>query len=840
MTFWSSILPLQAQITLAGQVIDSTSREPLPYVNVVVPNSTLGTTTDNDGNFEIEVPEKPRHLSFSFLGYMNKSINLVSRPLTGMRVMMVEEKTTLQEVLVTARKGKYSRKENPAVDFIKKMLEQKEKNQMKQYAYYQYDKYEKVRLDVTNMTQKFIRRPVFNSVDFVFDNLDTNALGKSYLPFYLEESLTTVYYQKEPQSQKEYREALKVTNLDNRTSGASIVKFTENLYEDVNIYANQIFLFDQPFMSPLADMAPTFYQFFIQDTISFKGQQAMRIAFAPANKYAMAFRGMLHVSLNGSYQVLEAHLTLLDQINLNFVNNLEITQEFTKVENNWVPTREVISVDYEITQNLLGLSGYKTTYYENYSFNKPPNKPIHEQSQNVISNPDQEEKSKAYWKQSRPVPLSQNEQQVYTMMDTLIKVPQVKRAVTALKLFSSGFFTAGPGDVGDVFTFLSYNQVEGVRLKVGGKTNGEFNKRLQLKSYLAYGFKDQEWKYSAEAIINLRSGFSAFPKQYLSFQATRDYQFPGQFIQSAERDNFLLSFTTGAADKMIGFKSYSGTYFHELPGNLSYQISYNRRNQTAEGDFLFANGLPNNLNKSQTIRTAEIGVSLTYAPHANYFEGQHVRYPIPNQYPILTLDYRSSYNGLLGSDYQFHKLSFGVEKRFYLSTFGTSNIDFRMGKVLGKQLPYVLLHMPPANQTLTYQENAFNTMRFLEFVSDQYALLIYSHDFNGFLINRVPFLRNFKLREAITFRSYYGSLSANNNPNINPLLIQFARQADGTPETYFITKEPFMEVSAGIYNIFKILRIDFVKRLNYLNQPYVPSLFGMKGAGIRLDVTLEF
>ena len=833
-------LHLKAQFTYTGTVRDSITRAALPFVNVVVPNTTKGTTTNEKGYFELNVAKEPQKLQFSFLGYRAKTVNLFERPAQGMRILLTEKNTTLQEVQVTAKKGKYKRKDNPAVDFIKEMLKQKEKNQMQQYDYYQYEKYEKVRLDITNMSEKFINRPIFNSIDFVFDNLDTNAKGESHLPFYMEESLTKVYYQKENASLKEYREALKVTNLDNKTSAAAIVKFTENLYEDINIYANQIFLFDEPFMSPLADVAPTFYQFFIQDTITFKGQETMRIAFAPANKYSMAFRGMLHVALDGSYQVLEAHLTLMEKVNLNFVENLQITQEFTKVNDNWAPARDQLSVDFKIAKDFLGLSGYKTTLYNNHTFNQPPDRPIHELPNKKNDAPDQSIKTPEYWKKARPTPLTQKERRVYTMIDTLNKIPQVRQAVTVAKLFASGYFTKGPIAVGDVFTFFSFNQVEGIRLKVAAKTNEKFNERIQLKSHLAYGTKDNKWKYSAEAKINLNEGYSEFPKQFLSFKASRDNQFPGQFIQTTERDNFLLSFSTGATDKMLGYESYSTTYFHELPSHFSYQITYDRRNQIAEGDFTFDNALTTDQNTLETIRTGEIGVSLTYAPNADFYEGQHIRYPIPNKYPILTLDYRGSYDGFLGSEFQFHKLSFGIEKRFYVSNFGVTDVDFRAGKVLGNQLPFVLLHLPPSSQSLVTQENAFNTMRFLEFVSDQYALLIFNHDFNGFFINRIPLLRDLKLREAVSFRTYYGSLSAKNNPEVQPALAQFPRNENGELETTFITDEPYMEVSAGIYNIFKILRVDFVKRLNYLDRPDVPTFLGIKGGGLRIDLTVKF
>jgi len=834
-----------------GTVIDKETKEPLPFVNIAFAGTTVGTTTDFDGKYEIETQWGSETLEVSYIGYVTATAKVVLETRQEIDIQLESESLNLDEVVVKAKKKRYRKKNNPAVDLMRKVIANKGENSLGSHDYYELNKYEKVELDINNITDKFRNRKAFKKFQFIFDYVDTSEVnGKPFLPVFLQEISAKVYYSKEANQTREVREGMQATKLEGYLDEKSLTTIMDYLYEEIDIYKNNVMLMGNQFTSPLSPIAPDFYRFYIIDTVEYNGNKAIDMAFIPKIKGNFGFNGNMIISLDSSYQVLNVDMGIVDDINLNFVQDLVIQQEFEKgPDDKYVLAKDKIIVDYNLTKKGIGFFGKKTVHYTNHVFNKARPADTYEGSENIVETDDAWDVSTSYWEDKRPEKLTMQEEGVYYMVDTLQTVPAFKRVLNLVTFLTTGYNPVGKVDIGPVNTFMSGNSIEGFRMRFGGRTNIKFHPRLQIDSYVAYGFKDERFKGALAALWSFNDNMEDNPKHFVRFGFNRETRFPGLELEFINEDNAILSVTRGEANRMLLFDSFRGEYFKENDSNLTTTMTVERVKQSPLGSLTFdftKDGEPASLD---AIRTTEFGINFRFAPNANYFQGKINRYPIFNKHPIFQFSYLGAYKGLLGSTHAYHKLRFGVFKRFYLSFLGYTNVEFEAGKFFGKEIPYVLLHIPRANQSYTLQQRSFNMMNFLEFASDEYLKLNLRHYFNGFFFNRIPLLKKLKLREVVTFKSIYGGLADKNNPNKNAELIQFTRTDDSDPdpeidnsmpETFSLSDKPYMEASVGVTNIFKVLRVDFIKRLTYLDNPNVASLWGVKGAGIRFMVYVEF
>jgi len=425
------------------------------------------------------------------------------------------------------------------------------------------------------------------------------------------------------------------------------------------------------------------------------------------------------------------------------------------------------------------------------------------------------------------------------MIDTLTNLPAYKRLITGVRVLSTGYLPFPKFDFGPLPTFYSFNQVEGSRFKAGLETNFKFDKKLLIDGYVAYGIRDKAWKYKTALTYSFNENFKVNPRHFVRATYQKDVTFPGQALAFIQGDNLLLSARRGATNRMILEDEYALEYTKEM-NSIAMDLSFSRKETSPYGDmrlpFLNEQGEPDLLSE---ITTSTFGVRLEYAPNKQFLQGRQYRTPIINQYPIYRFSYPTSVDGFLGSDYSYHRFDVSFFKRFNMSILGHTNMGIETGKIFG-DLPYINLYIPRANQSFSYQRESFNMMNFMEFAADQYVFFRATHFFKGFFFNRIPLLKKLKLREIASFKLVYGSLSDGNNPLLNPNIPQFENNSEGVPLTYDFYDGAYMEGSIGISNIFKVLRIDLVKRLNYLEHPEVPTLFNVKGLGIRARFKVEF
>jgi hypothetical protein len=741
----------------------------------------------------------------------------------------------LAEIVIKTRKrGKYRNRNNPAVQLIDLVIENKNKNRITSYDFVQYQQYEKLALSLVNKSEKLMKSRILKNYKFVLENVDTTSIeGKSLLPIYISEKLSDRYLKKDPEKNKTVVLAEKKVNYGSFLDNEGINQYMNRLYADINIYDNNITILNAQFLSPIADGGPAFYRYFIRDTVVIDGVKLVQLYFTPKNPNDLIFRGTMYITLDGNYGVQKINMTISKNANLNWTRELRINQDFEKAsDGRYHVAKSTMSAEFSLTKNASGgLFGERMVWYRNYLTNTPAPDSIYNGDDIVIQT--NSEKADSFWMAKRPAnALSRVEAQAYYNIDSLRNMKSFKRLGDVITLLFSGYLEAGKWEFGNTNTFYSFNPVEGFRLKIGGRTTTKLSNSFYLNSYLAYGFKDEKLKYllGATYSFNHKSVYS-YPLNYVKFSYQHETTIPGQELLYVQEDNFFLSFKRGNNNKWLYNKYFKGEYVKEFGKNLSYNFTFKNWSQAPAGDVVFQKVADNNL--VENITTSELSGTLRWAPKEQFYQGKEFRIPIINKYPVFSLRFTQGIKGLLNGEYNYQNIYLRSDKRFYLSQLGYVDATLEGGYIFGK-LPFPLLTLHRANQTYGFQDNSYNMMNFLEFVSDRFAASNLDFYFNGFFLNKIPLIKKLKLREVATFKILYGGVRDENNPNINSELLKFPTDSMGQPTTFALGKTPYIEVSVGLANIFKLVRVDLVKRMTYLDNPGVVKL------GIRTRIRFDF
>lgn len=825
------ITPTFAQTTaISGKVTDAVTRETLPFVTVSIVGdpSHKAVPTDEDGNYTLTVPEQFTQIQFKYVGYVSQVLTVLHGKPYKQNVALDVDASLLSEVVVKAKNYRYRNRDNPAVQLIRQVIENKDNNRLSGQEFAQYEEYEKVSLSLSNLSEKFRNRKIFKDYQFLFEEDEEN---KYVLPAFMREKLSQVYWRKSPQKMKKYILAEKQVEFDKKfMSNESISEYTSHLVQNVDIYSNNINLLTNMFLSPIAGAAPTFYKFFITDTLKTESPWLVELSFVPRNKTDLLFRGQLYITLDGNYAVKKANLTLDRNININFIREMDTKLDFQSDGNGkyFLETSE-ITMEFALTENGSGFQGKRSLSYKNYQAGIP----IPEEQ--FAGPPEEKILNTAAWEELRHRPLAKQEANIYRNVDTLQTITSFRRAMDIGTMLIAGYKVAGPLEVGPINTFYSFNPVEGFRLRFGGRTTPDLSKRFYAETYAAYGFKDQKWKYylSGSYALNNKSIYN-FPQHYVRVSYQKDTKIPGETLQFVQEDNFLLSFKRGDNYRWLYNDTYTFEYMHELRNHFSYQLKLSKWKQLPAGILTYQHrGENGNLINHEELNTTEMSLALRYAPNERFMQGKLYRSPLYNKYPVFNLTYTAGMKGFLDGEFNYHTLSGGVFKRVYLSQLGYADVTAEGTYIMGKNIPYPLLTVHRANQTYAYQLNAYNLMNFMEFVSDRSAAVNLQYYMNGFVFNKIPLLKQLKWREVFSFKGLWGDLRKENDPAHNPNVLVFQEQ-DGKPITYTLNKGPYMEASAGIANIFKLFRVDIIRRLNYLDQPDAPKW------GVRARFKLDF
>ena len=830
----------QGTTIVRGRIVDASNDEPMPYVSLKFDGTNLGVVSDINGNFYIETKEEITALTVSLVGYNTVNLKVSPGRNTELSIRLEESGTDLKEVVV--KSGKYRNRDNPAVELIRKAIDHKDMNRKEALDYYNYEKYEKVQFALNNVTDKMRSNFLFRKIQFIFDNVDTNRVsGDVSLPFFLRETLSDVYYRKSPQSEKEYIRGERNSTLPGYLDNQGLSSGIENMYQDVNFYDNAINLVTVDFVSPLSPISPNIYRFYILDTVKIGNTPCAHMYFAPRQKSDLGFMGYLWIAVDTTYALRKIEVGIPKDINLNWVNEMQINQEFSWVENPGsgralMLTKDEIFMDFGLTrsENARSLLGRKVTSYSNYQLNEFLPDSLFRTKVNQFRDDNADVRTETYWVEHRHDTLSTHERGIYKMVDSLNNYKPFRRFMGTVKFLFEGYTPIGGFDIGPANTFYSFNDVEGFRARLGGRTNLKFSKHLMLETYGAYGFKDKKLKGYAAAYYAFGSTHPIrYPIHRLKVWYQDDVKIPGQNLKFVQEDNFFLSFKRGVNNKMYYTRTAGLEYLKENYDGISYTFSAQNIRYRPAGALKFDYEFQDGLFYQEEVNTTELSVSLRYAPNEQFYQGATYRTPILNKYPIFTADYAAGISNFLGSGYNYHRVTLKAEKTFYLSPIGWSIVVMEGGRVFG-QVPYPLLIAHRANQTYAYQLESYNLMNFLEFASDKYVSINAYHNFGGFFFNRVPLLRKLKWREVVTLKALWGGLDEKNRPSRENGLLLFPVDDEGNTITYTLDKKPYMEASVGIANIFKFVRLDLVKRLTYTEHPGISKL------GVRMRFKLEF
>jgi hypothetical protein len=823
------------ETVVIGHITDSQTKEPLPFANIVFKNSNVGTISNGDGSFKLINYNNSNIIHVTSVGYESKEIEVMAGKTQTIQVMLKIKVTELGEVVVRKGKFQYKNKNNPAVEIIENVIKNKDLNRSENLNYLAYNKYDKTQFALSNLSEKFMNRKALKKFSFVFENIDsTESNGIKILPVYMKEKISENYFKNNPTKNKEIIIADKMVNFDGYINNQGMAAYMDYLYQHIDIYDNTITFVTNIFLSPIASSAPMFYRYFIQDTLNVNGVECIKLFFSPKNKEDMLFNGFLYIVKDSSYAISRVEMSVNKRINQNWVKDVSILQEFARVQNqSWLLTTDEISIDFGVSVKSLGVFGKRTVLYDNYKLNEPIPATVFE-GPDVERVEDASRRNSEFWDSNRPVELTRTERGIYTITDSIKKIPTFKRVMDISSLLIAGFKSIGKVEIGPVNTFYSFNPIEGFRPRFGGRTTPEFSEKISFDTYLAYGFTDKKFKYYLGTTYSLTSkDINHFPVKSVKISLQNETSIPGQELQFIQEDNLLLSIKRGVNDKMFYDKTFKIEHLNEFENHFSYTLGYRYRKLFPGGSLDFNAGRTDTLSTdNQYLNISETYINLRYAPQEKFYQGKLYRTPMTNKFPIVNFNYSIGLTAM-GNDYDYHNLKLNIYKRFYPGILGYTDVIWETGKIFGS-VPFPLLFMHRANQTYAYQLAAYNLMNFLEFVSDQYTSINIDHHFNGFLFNKLPLTNKLQIREVVSGKILFGSLSDHNNPDSNPDLFKFQTDDFGNPSTFSLSQGPYIEVSAGVENIFKFFRVDLVKRLTYLDHPNVADW------GVRVRFRFDF
>ncbi len=836
----SSVVMAQ-QTIVKGIITDARTRETMPAVTVSFDGSTIGNSADVNGHYRLAGEGNFTRIKVSFIGYTTVIKTIIPGQTQTVDIVMSEDRHVLAAVVVkSGKKTRYTNKNNPAVELIRKVIAHKDENRLENFDYAEYQQYERINIALSNLSDKFRSKKFFKNYQFLFTEQDSDAIGgKTLLPIYMEEKLSDNYFRKSPFAKKQVIEAHKQVKYDEHfVDNDGLQSYFNRMYMDIDIYDNNIDLLNNQLLSPIADAAPTFYKFFITDTIKDVSPQLIELSFTPRNTTDMLFEGKIYITMDGNYAVGKALLTVNKNINLNFVRKMQTTLAFEKtVGGRYRLSQSDLKIDFGLNKNKGGgIYGERVVIMNNFVANQPRSAETYNGPAQMIAF-NATDKGDEFWKVNRPDTLKPQIANIYKNIDSLQTIPSFKRTMDLVTLFIAGYKNFGAFEMGPVNTFYNYNPVEGLRLRLGGRSTTDLSKRFYFETYGAYGFKDEKFKYflSSTYSLNNKSIYS-FPQNYLRASVQHDVKIPGLESQFVQEDNFLMTFKRGDNNKYLYNDVFRFDYVHEYLSHFSYKFELQTWNQAPAGALVYQTNFETPVaanNIVNTLQTTELSAELRYAPHEKFYQGKLYRTPIPDKYPVFTLRFQQGLKDVLKGDYNYENVTGHIYKRFYVSQLGFTDVDAEGGYTFGK-LPFALLNIAHANQSYALQLDSYNMMNYLEFVSDHYASVNIDHHFNGFIFNKVPVLKELKLREVISFKSLWGGVRSENDPANDPSLLKYPVNGEGVPLTYALNGHPYMEASAGIENIFKVLRVDVVRRLDYLDHPEASQW------GIRARVLVQF
>lgn len=806
--------------------------------------------SDVKGNYRIAA--RKGTLTFSIIGYEQYSLKIEKIRAQHVNVKLVAGDNAMKEIVVTEKKGKYSRKNNPAVDFMRRVIETKDSSDLYRHDYVSYQKYEKMTLAFNEFTDKVFEEDHFKRLPFLKEHVEVcPETGKLILPLTIDERVSRQIYRRDPRTEKtiiigKRREG--ITDFIN--TGDIVNNMMADCFTDVDIYEDEVRLLQYPFISPISSKKGiSFYRFYMADTLFVDNRQCIKVDFTPNNPQDFGFSGSLYVLADSSYQIHKAHLTIPSRSDVNFVEQMDIIQDFQLL-----PSGERVVVDNKMIIQLKLVSFVqkfqveRTVRYTDFDFTQIPDRSFKIRG-DVKEESSAQMRDDEFWETYRPAPLSESENQMGLLLTRLQNMKGMKYILWVAKAFIENYVETSINpkhpskvDIGPINTMIGSNWVEGFRLRASAQTTANLSPHWFLKGYVKYGFGDKRWKGMGEITYSFNKK-NYLPREYpvhnLSLSYQNDVMSPCDKFLQADKDNVFFALKWAPVKHMNYFERIRLFYDREWENGLRMGVQLRREWNEGAGELFYqtlANGRQDGTDQTwhpdpmgQTLKRivfTEAVFSLNFQPGATYVNTKQRRLATNNDTPILGLSHTVGIKGLLGGQYNYNFTEASVYKRFWLRSWGKVDCLVKGGLQWNK-IPFPLLIMPAANLSYIMDPYSFRLMENMEFLNDRYASAIISWDMNGKILNRIPLIKKLKWREFIGVNMLWGMLTDRNNPflvrNVGDTRLMFFPgyyRSDGS--FHFVSRKmnprvPYVEAIVGVHNVLKFFHIEYVQRLTYIH-----------------------
>lgn len=784
-----------AQVTrIRGVVTDVETGEPLPFVNVCVPGTTIGTITGVNGDFFLETRTHIDSVFVSYLGYKTQSQIVKNGTYQEFDIRLDPDNVVIDEVVV--RPG-----ENPAFRILRKINDNKKRNDPMRQQQYTYEVYNKMELDINNISEEYKQQKVFKHFQFIFDYIDTSAItGKTFLPVFITESMSDYYFQKNPKRQKEVIKANRISGMEDDMMS----EFTGKMYLDFNLYDNFVPILGHDMVSPIAGIGQAYYKYYLLDSAYRDNHWCYQISFKPKRKQEPTFTGYFWVH-DTTFAIESYRIRIADGVNINFISDFVAEQSFTYVDDSvWFPKKQELFIDFAVTNKEYGFFGRKTTSYSNIN--------LHPDIEGVFSSSmpietvlldDAMQKNAEDWNELRHEELSKREQDIYKMVDSVKEVPLFNNLVKIINTLITGYWVKDLVEIGPYYTLYSFNPIEGSRFKISLRTSNDFSTKYMLYGHLAYGTRDRKLKYG----FGITDMFGTAPRRCANVYFFHDNEQLGLTDNAFLTDNILSSLFAREQNDKLTIVNEGGAYYdHEwfLGFSTKFKVRHKQIYASETVPFKMFDLATSDTVDVNKIKTTELSVNFRFAYNEKFIMGKFERRSLGTKYPILTLGLTVGLPDILGSQYEYYKLHFSIDHTVPINPIGDFRYIIDAGKTFGKA-PFPFQQLHEGNQTYAYDEYAFNLMNYYEFVSNEYLTFMFEHHFKGFFLDHIPLFRRLKWREVATSKILFGDFTQRTSQDLF------------FPTSLNVLNKPYAEAGVGIENIFKFFRVDAIWRLTYLD-----------------------
>lgn len=821
---------------LRGTITDADTGDTIAFASVVYKGRHIAAVSDAYGRYQIA-----RHegwsLTFSAVGYKSRSVTVTAKTQPRLDIKLKPDRQMLAEVTVKSKSSRYSRKNNPAVELMRRVIAAKRLTDLAQNAYYQYNKYEKITLALNDLKPEQMGQAPFKQNPWLVEHVEVSpATGKLILPVSVDETVAQKIYRREPHAEKTIITGQTSKGLNDLFQTGDIINAVlKDVFTNVDLYQDQIRLLQYPFVSPISERGIGFYRYYIEDTLAVGRDSCIHLHFLPNNQNDMGFRGDLYVLRDSTLHVRRCEMTIPHQSTVNFVNNVKIVQEYERLaDGQWVLTHDDMTTELVLLNSLNSFNVSRTTRLSDYAFTPIP-KRLFKGMADEVTEPDAELRDDSFWAQHRQVELTKSEGSMEQFIRRVENVKGMNYFVFALKtLVENSVETGTPNyvDLCPINTILSHNYVDGWRSRLSAKTTANLSPHWFLSGYIGRGWGSHKNYYNAEVTYSLNAKKylpHEFPRRTVTLQSTRDVCAPGDRFMDTDKDNFLVALKWAETNKMQHYNRQQLTFEYETDWGMKATVSGKAEGNESCGHMTFSTldqPMPTEYRKAgngDRMRTTELTTRLRYAPGETYVNNKLRRRVINLDAPVFSIAHTVGFSGLLGGEYSYQYTEVGLHKRFWLSN-SWGKLDFHLkGGIQWSQVPYPLLIHPAANTSYIIQPETFNLINTMEFLNDRYCSLMAFWDLNGKVLNRIPLIQRLHWRERIGIRMLWGGLSDKNNPTLpenagNPRLMYFP---DGV--NLMEPHRPYAELVLGLHNVFRFFRIEYVRRLSYNELPTSPK-----------------